>query len=401
MNSRDRFIQIANFERKNDPMWFTFDFWYEAFLRWVKEGMPVKDKKTKKEINDLLLGKNNQYTWLYPSAIIRGTGPLGNPPYSPQLIPGFKNKVLFEDERNMVKKEVDGSTVKISKANQRGLPQYIDYPVKDRKSFNLYKRRLNPYSIERFPEGWDVMTEKTVKTFSLKEELYGKSFKERDFVLFMGCLSLLGMPRNYMGIENFSLAIYDDPLIIEDMVEWQMHYSMEMLKQVFKAGIIFDVAFIWEDIAYNKGPLFSTNFIKKTCISRYKKVTELLRNNGVGTICLDCDGNTEDLIPIWLESGINCILPLEVAADMNPLKLRKKYGKNLTLVGGIDKRELAKNKKEIDIQVKIVKDLISHGGYFVYSDHHLPPDISYENLVYFINEVNKLCLHDDVNVNRI
>jgi hypothetical protein len=45
---------------------------------------------------------------------------------------------------------------------------------------------------------------------------------------------------------------------------------------------------------------------------------------------------------------------------------------------------------KIDRQVEIVKDLIRGGGYFVQVDHHLPEDISYENIVYFINEVNKL-----------
>jgi len=58
--------------------------------------------------------------------------------------------------------------------------------------------------------------------------------------------------------------------------------------------------------------------------------------------------------------------------------------------GGIDKRELSKGKKEIDDQVKIVKELIKDGGYFVQPDHHIPKDIPYDNLAYFINEVNKL-----------
>ena len=123
---------------------------------------------------------------------------------------------------------------------------------------------------------------------------------------------------------------------------------------------------------------------------RYKKITELLRSGGVEVICVDCDGKIDELLPLWLDVGINCIFPIEVASGMDPIKLRKKYGKDLILVGGIDKREIAKGKAEIDIQVAKVKTLIKDGGYFVNGDHHFPEDISYENMVYLINEINDL-----------
>jgi hypothetical protein len=72
MNARERFLAIARFERKNDPMWFNLDAWYQAFIRWQKEGMPVTDMQTKKEILMRLLGYGNQYEFLIPNAAIKG-----------------------------------------------------------------------------------------------------------------------------------------------------------------------------------------------------------------------------------------------------------------------------------------------------------------------------------------
>ena len=395
MNARERFLQIARFERKNDPMWFFFDAWYKTFLRWKEEGMPVNDMDTLKEIHDYFLGDGNHYEFLIPNSAIKGIGPLNNPPWVPPLEPPFEEKILEEDERTIIKKVYDGTTVKMSKSNPRGLPQYLDLPVKDRKTWNKFKKRLNPYTRSRFPDGWDIMTDKTVSSFPLKKELEGKSFSERDFTLFAMVLSLIGMPRNYMGVINLSYAMYDDPTLVEEMVDWQTYFAMEVLKQVFKAGIKIDCAFFWEDMAGKNGSIFPISFVKKAMVPRYKRVTELLRNNGVEVINLDSDGNTEELIPLWIEGGINCHFPLEVQAGMDPIKLRKKYGKNLILTGGVDKRELAKGKKEIDGQVAIVKELIKDGGYFVQADHHMPPDIPFENVVYFVNEVNKLCEYDE------
>ena len=50
------------------------------------------------------------------------------------------------------------------------------------------------------------------------------------------------------------------------------------------------------------------------------------------------------LIPLWLEAGINFFWPLECAAGMDPLALRKQYGKEIVLSGGLDKRELMRDK---------------------------------------------------------
>jgi uroporphyrinogen decarboxylase len=116
----------------------------------------------------------------------------------------------------------------------------------------------------------------------------------------------------------------------------------------------------------------------------------LLRSNGVTALILDSDGNTEELLPIWIDCGINAHYPFEIASDMDPVKLRKKYGKDLIIVGGIDKRMLSKGKNEIDHEVQKVRELIKDGGYIVNCDHHIPPDVSYENIKYFLNEVHKL-----------
>lgn len=395
MNTRERFSAIASFERKNDPMWFNLDAWYQAFFRWKSEGMPVSDMSNRRQILLHLLGPHNQYEVLIPNAAIKGIGPLNNPPWVPPLEPPYEEVVLEQDENTITQISYEGTKVRVRKDDPQSMPQYLEYPVRDRKTWNEHKKRLNPFSRERFPDGWDLMTEKTVVNWPLKPELKGRSFKERDFTLIQMCASLFGMPRDYMGIENISVAIYDDPMLVQDMMEYQMYYAIEVLKQVFQKGIVFDVAFIWEDMAYNHGSLISPKIVKEWMLPRYKKITSFLRENGVKWIMVDCDGNIAELLPLWIEGGVNCIFPIEVAAGNDPLELRKRFGKDLVLVGGIDKRELAKGQPQIDRQVEIVKELVQIGGYFVQGDHHLPEDIPYENIRYFINGVSKLGQYEE------
>jgi uroporphyrinogen decarboxylase len=274
------------------------------------------------------------------------------------------------------------------------MPQYLEYPVKDKKSWDEYKKRLDPYSSERWFDGWDIMTEDKLQ-FPIREHQKGRSYDKRDFPLGMMALSLFGMPRNYMGLENISFALFDNLSLVEEMIDWQAYFSYEMLKKVFSSGVKLDWVWLWEDMCYNKGSLVSPAFVKKYMVPRYRKVVDLLLDNGVKALILDSDGNTEELLPIWVDCGINAHYPFEIASNMDPIKSRKKYGKNLIIIGGVDKRMLAKGRSEIDQEVEKVRILIKGSGYFMNCDHHIPPDVSYENIKYFLNQVFSLSQYEE------
>ncbi len=45
-----------------------------------------------------------------------------------------------------------------------------------------------------------------------------------------------------------------------------------------------------------------------------------------------------NLIPFFIEEGIDCLQPLEVKAGMNLVELKESYGDKLCFMGGIDVR---------------------------------------------------------------
>ena len=70
---------------------------------------------------------------------------------------------------------------------------------------------------------------------------------------------------------------------------------------------------------------------------------------------------------------------------MDSQKIRREYGDDLALSGGIDKREIAKGRKAIEREVMgKVPQLVAEGGYIPTSDHSFPPDIAYETFLYYL-----------------
>jgi len=394
MSAIERFKKICAFELKDDPFMWSVDAWNETFDRWASEGMPVKNLDNKKEVNIHLIGPDEQNEGIIPKAAIGGLGKNNNPPWIVAIDPMFEPILISEDEEHIVEVDYDGAIVRRRKHGDATIPQFLEYPVKDKKSWEEYKKRLDPFSAGRWPQDWEIMTDEKL-TFPMKPEHAGKHYKYRDFPLGMNLLSLFGNLRQYMGIENLSLCIYDDISLVEEMMEWQTYIAIEMVKKVFKAGVTLEWVWLWEDMAYNKASLVSPAFVKKYMVPRYKKVVEVLKENKVDALVLDCDGNTDELLPIWVDCGINAIYPVERAANNDPIQMRKQFGKNLIIFGGVDKRELAKGGSAIDGQLDMIKEMIKQSGYFPNCDHHITPDTSYENIVYFMNGLRKLSKHDD------
>lgn len=389
MTSLERFKQICRFERPNDPFFWGLASWNEALDRWAAEGMPVKSLATMKEVHMLLLGRQEQKEAIQPKGAIFGMGKCSNPPWVVAIDPLFERRVLAEEAEHVVEVDYDGTIVRRRISRDDTIPQILEYPVKDRAGWAEFKKRLDPFSPGRWPDGWETMSDGKL-IWPIRPEQEGRHWRERDFPLGMNLLSVYGNPRNYMGLEGLSMALYDDPALVEEMMDWQAHLACEMAKKVFAAGVTLEWVWIWEDMCFNKGPLVSPQWVKRTMVPRYRKVVDLLRENGVEALVLDCDGNIEELLPIWVDCGINATYPLECAAGMDARRLRKKFGKDLILIGNIDKRALAKGKAEIDAELEKVRELLLHGGYFPSVDHHIPPDVPYRNVVYMINEIRKM-----------
>jgi len=378
ISPKQRFLDICHFKRPGD-LFLMFDcFWEETLEKWVEQGVP-------KEIIDPRFREDYfqfQYIrWLSEiksgihgsSAMIDLSHGITVPAraLSP-LIPGYEPRFISEDERAVTYMNGIGQTVKALKAQVGRMPMYLDWPVKDRATWNEHKKRLDPNTPERWPSDWNAYVQER-----------NKLGKEIQLALEVG--GFYFYPREWIGSERILYMFYDDPVLIEDIMEQMLYLETEVIKRVLP-DIRVHLAYFAEDIAFKTGPLISPAMVRKFMMPRYKKITDLLHSYGVDVIFLDSDGNLNELIPLWLEVGINFVWPLEVAAHNDAVALRKKYGKDLIIGGTIDKRALIKGKEAIREEVMSkVPFLLETGGYFPTIDHCVPPDVTFENYCYYIN----------------
>jgi uroporphyrinogen decarboxylase len=144
-------------------------------------------------------------------------------------------------------------------------------------------------------------------------------------------------------------------------------------------------------MAYRTGPLISPAMVRRYMLPRYARVVSVLRERGVPFIGLDSDGRIDSLIPVWLEAGLNFLYPFEAQAGMDVVEVRKKYGRDLRIWGGVDKRALARGRCAIDAELERLAPLIAEGGYIPHTDHSIPPDVSFDSYRYYMERLHEVC----------
>jgi len=353
MNARERFNAVMHYQDRDRCPIMDFGFWEETPVVWREQGYPADAN------SDVFFGMDPQWT---------------QAPVNASLCPPFEYKVI--EDRGDTLLVIDGNGVTMEGSKFLGsIPKHIGHSLVGRDSWEeLFLPRLNGFDEARRPSNW-------------QDKLAEFLRPDREYPLGIDAGSLYGWLRNWMGMENLSMLVYDDPGLFEGMVETIADCIIESIRPWLDAGVKFDYAMIWEDMCYCSGPLLSPRVFKQVLVPQYKRITGLLRAHGCDVVVVDCDGEIDKLIPHWLEGGVNCMFPIEVGTwNGDPVRFRKEYGRDLIMMGGVGKRILASSPAEISREVDRLSDLVDEGGYIPTPDHRVPPDVSLANYAHYLRE---------------
>ena len=359
MTHRERWLRVVHFEPADHVPDEEFGYWDDTLVAWHEQGLP-------REIDTL------------PKAdVYFGFAPRGHVPVSQGLLPGFERRVLEEQGDHVVMQDEHGATCVVHASGKSSIPHFIDFALKGRDEWERdFRPRLDPDDPRRRP---DPATWEGLK----------QAWQNRDYPLGIGIGSLYGWVRDWMGFERAAMMTYDDPVLVEEIME---QITQVVLRSIEWAApeVELDYGAGWEDMCFNKGPMISPASFERLMVPRYRRITELLRKHGCDIVYTDCDGNINQLVPLWLEAGIRGMFPVEVAGGTDPLVLRDRYGKQVLLFGGVNKRALIAGKEAIRNEVARIAPYVAEGGWIPHVDHRVPPDVTLEDYRYYLERIRAL-----------
>jgi len=379
LTPRERFLEVALFKNPDKiPLWGVGSARPATLKKWISQGLP--------ENVDLAeyLGVKNCEVGIVGIADYPGEGFEWKPdPYKIDIgpRPAFEYRIIEEDERRRIWVDSLGITqIGLQEDWKNGWSgfatrSWIDFPVKNREDFLKMKKRYDPNDPKRYPRNWSELA---------------REYKNRDYPLCVNIRGPFWWTRDMVGLKGIALGIYKDPNFIKEIMDFCAEFQTKVLHKALD-DVEPDLVILSEDMAYKNGPMISPKAVEEFMGPAYSEIVEFFRDHGVRVLMVDSDGNVEPLIPIWLKFGLNAIAPCEVAAGMDVTKLGEKYP-NLIMAGGIDKRELAKDRYSVKREVEYrVCPLVKRRGYFPGVDHAVPADVPLENYKYFAAILKKYC----------
>jgi len=220
-----------------------------------------------------------------------------------------------------------------------------------------------------------------------KKQRIIRSTLKKDHVLFLrvhrGFFLSMGV-YDWHRFEEVVSLLLENPDFVSEAMRIQGTLMAKMLDKLLQ-DIPIDAAVFSEPIGGNEGPLISPAMYESVVLNSYVPMLEILNKHGIGTIILRTYANMRLLIPSILKYGFNCLWACETnSRDMDYRDIRKQYGRDLRLIGGIDLDTLRYDKARIHQElVEKVPQLLSSGGYVPLADGRVRKDIPYENYVYY------------------
>jgi len=353
MTPRELFQNIMHYgEYHRMPVWH-WTGWAETLERWKQEGMPEDPAKHLEYLNAESM----------PSGV----------PVDLGLRPGFPEETLEETATYKLIRQSDGVVAKHSKVGST-IPQYTDFLLRDRSMWPEYKKRLQP-DPQRIPDRID-------------ETLANLEASNQPISFPTG--SMVGWLRNWMGARNFCVTCCEDPDFVAEVADTVANLVCWGIDQI-APKIPIDMGWGWEDICFKTGPLIQPWAFQYAAVPGYRKISDKLRSYGCDLHVIDSDGRIDELVPLWLEGGVNVLFPVEIGTwQADPMAFRRKYGKELRIIGGIDKLVLERGRAAIDAEIARRKPLMAEGGFVPLPDHIITPGTPLQDYRYYLDRIRSL-----------
>ena len=371
MNNRERTVNLLHYKPVDRLPAVHFGYWPELLEEWAAQGkIPAElahdnhDGSDKDHELDKIIGWDFNYSHVIGS--------------NDHLDPVFEEKVIEVLPDGSIRQQTRDGVIERVKPGVSSIPAEDDYLLKDREAFEKYYRPRMQFYPERVEAGFTRFNDNRPQDI--------------PFGILLG--SVIGNIRNMTTVTGLSYLMYDeDEDLLADIIDTYANLQYRCTEEILKTGAKFDFAHYWEDICFKNGPLISPVKFEELCAKHYKKRNDLCRSYGIDIISVDCDGVIGQLIPIWLETGVNIMFPLEVGVWGDQFEpARKKYGERLLGVGGMDKTALRKDKAAVDSELSRMERLASLGGFIPCPDHRLMPGTKFELVQYYAEKIKEIRL---------
>jgi uroporphyrinogen decarboxylase len=267
---------------------------------------------------------------------------------------------LIQDEWGMIKKDT---------GEAHAFP--VDGPIRTLQDIESYIPP-DPYKPGRY-----ASVEKAIKEHGGKKAL----------VLHLN--DVFSIPSRMMPFDTFLIKIFEDPETVKALVKMSVDVNLKLAKEAAKRGI--KIVYTGDDYAYNSGPIFSPAKFRELFYPELKRVVTGYKELGLYVI-KHTDGYIMPILDMIIDSGFDCLDPIDPIAGMDLGKMKQDYGHRICLKGNVDCSTTLSFKSEADTIAetkKCLESAMKGGGYILSSSNSIHSAVKPSNYMAMLDTVKK------------
>jgi uroporphyrinogen decarboxylase len=196
-------------------------------------------------------------------------------------------------------------------------------------------------------------------------------------------------PRDLMGFEGFLMAFYLEPDLVQKMMEMCVEHSTRIARNLKEIGI--EVIVIGDDIANNTGLLLKPEMYMEMVYPYFKQLVQNFKEIGLFVI-KHTDGDLSAILDPLVDSGIDCLDPIDPLGNMDMGYVKQKYGDRIAFKGNVDCVDTLVNKSLDDVKKETIECILAGsigGGHIISSSNSMHGGINPVNYQCFLDTVKE------------
>jgi uroporphyrinogen decarboxylase len=200
---------------------------------------------------------------------------------------------------------------------------------------------------------------------------------------------IFSLPRYLMGMQELLMALVMEPELVRALVEMSVTINLEMAKEVAACGA--KIVYTGDDYAYNKGPLMSPKHFREFFYPGLCRVMGGYKALGLYVI-KHTDGKIWPIIDMIVDSGIDCLDPIDPQAGMDLAEVKAKYGHRVALKGNVDCAQtltFGTPEQVVEETKTALRKAMAGGGYILSSSNSIHSAVKPENYMAMLHTLQQ------------
>lgn len=193
-----------------------------------------------------------------------------------------------------------------------------------------------------------------------------------------------------LGLENLTYAMYDEPELLQEIIEAADDYWTRLGLKLIETGCT--ALYVANDMGMNGSTLISPGQLRELFFPSLRKQIAAWKAAG-GKVLFHSCGNVDAVLEDLADMGIDAINNIQVHSGMNLASVKGRIGDRVAIVGNVDATGImcSQDQTLIDEAIRQVVETAGYdGGLIIATDHSFHEGIPQENVLYFLEKAREI-----------